>query len=195
MGRKLGFTLVETLVVISIIAVLAGLLFPVFASARRSARRTVCISQLRQIGLALQMYRQDNEEYPLHLSAINDAYVKDPRIFVCPQDPNDGQYPGDPRMEGTLYLPSGVSYDYIPRWKLAADLGWWEPPPAIGRGKWDDLTPISSCQWHWATTFNTQWTENQQGARGWQMILTAGGTVRKLRVEDPIADFTPEKYR
>jgi type II secretory pathway pseudopilin PulG len=176
-------------------SILAALLFPVFASARAAARRTTCISNLRQLGLGLQMYKQDWGEFPLQMSDINSAYVKEPKIFVCPNDPLEGQHAGNPRLEGNLYLPTGVSYDYVPRWQTASDLGWWGPPPAFGNGKWDDLTPIADCQWHWATTFNTQWATNQKGARGWQMILTAGANVRKLRVEDPIDLFTPDRYR
>ncbi|MCW3096653.1 MAG: prepilin-type N-terminal cleavage/methylation domain [Chthonomonadaceae bacterium] len=57
-----GFTLIELLVVIAIIAILAAILFPVFAKARESARRTVCISNVKQIGLAWMMYVQDNDE-------------------------------------------------------------------------------------------------------------------------------------
>lgn len=193
--RRRGFTLVELLVSIAIITLLAALLFPVFAAARGAARRTVCISNMRQIGLALQMYRQDNEELPPRLSTVNDSYVKDPRIFLCPNDRLDGQHDGNDRMEGNLYLPTGVSYDYVPRWVTAAELGWWQPGPKYGRGKWDDLTPVADCQWHWATAFNTTWSKNQAGARGWQLILTMGGSVRKVRVEEPIEDFTPERYR
>ncbi len=57
--RHIGFTLIELLVVIAIIAVLAAILFPVFAQARAKARQASCISNLRQIGTALAMYRQD----------------------------------------------------------------------------------------------------------------------------------------
>lgn len=64
MARK-GFTLVELLVVISIIAVLAAILFPVFASARGKARQTQCMSNLRQAGMALSMYVSDwDDTYP-----------------------------------------------------------------------------------------------------------------------------------
>src|SRR5262245_37679801 len=122
--RRLAFTLVELLVVIAIIALLAALLFPVFAAARARARRTTCISNLRQLGMALQMYKQDYEELPPHLSDIDATYVRAPLLFRCPNDPKQGQHPGNPRMEGILYLPSGVSYDYVPRWEVAQALGW-----------------------------------------------------------------------
>jgi prepilin-type N-terminal cleavage/methylation domain-containing protein/prepilin-type processing-associated H-X9-DG protein len=64
-----GFTLIELLVVIAIIAILAAILFPVFSQARERARRTGCLSNLRQIGMAFQMYIQDNDEtYPWLIS-------------------------------------------------------------------------------------------------------------------------------
>jgi prepilin-type N-terminal cleavage/methylation domain-containing protein len=60
-----GFTLIELLVVIAIIAILAAILFPVFARARESARRATCLSNLKQLGTAFQMYAQDfDETYP-----------------------------------------------------------------------------------------------------------------------------------
>lgn len=58
--RRAGFTLIELLVVIAIIAILAAILFPVFASARESARRAACINNLRQLSLAHRMYSDDN---------------------------------------------------------------------------------------------------------------------------------------
>jgi len=60
-----GFTLIELLVAIAIIAILAAILFPVFAHARAQAQKTTCLSNLRQIGMAVQMYLQDHDErYP-----------------------------------------------------------------------------------------------------------------------------------
>ena len=68
--RRRAFTLVELLVVIAIVALLAAILFPVFATVRGKARQTVCISNLRQIGLAVQMYAQDYDGiFPYALDA------------------------------------------------------------------------------------------------------------------------------
>jgi prepilin-type N-terminal cleavage/methylation domain-containing protein/prepilin-type processing-associated H-X9-DG protein len=60
--RRNGFTLIELLVVIAIIAILAAILFPVFAQAREKARQATCLSNMRQAGLATQMYMQDYDE-------------------------------------------------------------------------------------------------------------------------------------
>src|SRR5690349_4121179 len=57
-----GFTLIELLVVIAIIAILAAILFPVFAQAREKARQTTCLSNTKQMGLGLMMYAQDYDE-------------------------------------------------------------------------------------------------------------------------------------
>ena len=61
-ARRRGFTLIELLVVIAIIAILAAILFPVFAQAREKARATSCLSNLHQIGMANLMYVQDFDE-------------------------------------------------------------------------------------------------------------------------------------
>jgi len=71
MHRKQGFTLIELLVVIAIIAILAAILFPVFAKAREKARQTSCISNLRQLCIAVLSYAQDHDElFPLKVDPL-----------------------------------------------------------------------------------------------------------------------------
>ena len=88
-----AFTLIELLVVIAIIAILAAILFPVFAQARESARQTACLSNLKQMSLAVSMYVTDNELYPVYSypspslvrwHTILQPYMKNEQVFVCP---------------------------------------------------------------------------------------------------------------
>jgi prepilin-type N-terminal cleavage/methylation domain-containing protein len=67
-----GFTLIELLVVIAIIAILASILFPVFARAREKARQASCVSNAKQIVMGTLMYSQDNDEVcPLYFSGLH----------------------------------------------------------------------------------------------------------------------------
>ena len=192
--RRTAFTVIELLVVVAILSVLAAILFPALARVRAEAKRTACIANLRQIGLALGMYREDYEELPPMLSNITPAYVTAPALLVCPNDVRAGQFDGNVRLEGNTYLSSGVSYIYVPRWRIAYELGWWETGP-FSSGKWGDLTPVVECPWHWARKFKPDQEKNDATAKGWQLELMMSGSVRKIRVEDPIEAFTPDKYR
>ena len=83
--RKQGFTLIELLVVIAIIAILAAILFPVFAKAREKARQAKCMSNLRQLSLAIMMAAQDNSEtFPAANQWQNASGVTGDGIFDCP---------------------------------------------------------------------------------------------------------------
>ncbi|MDQ3812730.1 MAG: DUF1559 domain-containing protein [Armatimonadota bacterium] len=100
-GSAQGFTLIELLVVIAIIALLAAILFPVFARARENARRSSCLSNLKQIGLGLAQYTQDYDELFIRAWYVNNQpddtthwkwngaifpYVKSEQLFTCPSD-------------------------------------------------------------------------------------------------------------
>jgi prepilin-type N-terminal cleavage/methylation domain-containing protein/prepilin-type processing-associated H-X9-DG protein len=94
MRNRSAFTLIELLVVIAIIAILAAILFPVFASAREKARQTSCASNLKQLGLALMQYEQDFEETTMPVNYYGQgyagylySYVKNADVFGCPDDP------------------------------------------------------------------------------------------------------------
>ena len=107
-AKNSGFTLIELLVVIAIIAILAAILFPVFARARENARRSSCTSNLKQVGLGMLQYSQDYDELMVRTSygvGLGDGrsdgspgnfkykwmdaiqpYTKSTQIFVCPSD-------------------------------------------------------------------------------------------------------------
>jgi prepilin-type N-terminal cleavage/methylation domain-containing protein/prepilin-type processing-associated H-X9-DG protein len=128
--RNKGFTLIELLVVIAIIAILAAILFPVFARARENARRASCLSNLKQIGLGMAQYTQDyDEHYPVYFpgNGISGArpygwadaispYVKSDQIFQCPSDP---ARPGANNPENSGY--SDYAYNFwIGGWRTVS---------------------------------------------------------------------------
>jgi prepilin-type N-terminal cleavage/methylation domain-containing protein/prepilin-type processing-associated H-X9-DG protein len=121
---KKGFTLIELLVVIAIIAILAAILFPVFARAREKARQSSCLSNVKQIALAVLMYTQDYDEtfppqYNFYRPLLDDyptawdrhswkvglvPYIQNDQILVCPSMAAEGS------DEHWMYHPQNGGY-------------------------------------------------------------------------------------
>lgn len=125
---KKGFTLLEILVVIAIIAILSAILFPVFSSVKEKARQTTCLNNIKQLGMGMQMYIDDNHETlpVVYEKKYEDEglsrwqqkiypYVKNQQVYICPnRDVN-----ADPRFEYTsphslcAATPGyGMNYEY-----------------------------------------------------------------------------------
>ncbi len=147
-NRKSAFTLIELLVVIAIIAILAAILFPVFAQAREKARAISCLSNMKQLGLSIYMYVQDYDEtYPecvdqsVTMSSVPYSYllwshrvypyVKNGQVWKCPSNSKGT----DSFAYGPGAVPDGVAKAYagVPTFKqvysanMQIMVPWWAP--------------------------------------------------------------------
>jgi prepilin-type N-terminal cleavage/methylation domain-containing protein len=159
--RRKGFTLIELLVVVAIIVILAGILFPAFASARRAAYNAACLSNLKQIGLAVSMYDQDYDEaFPVACAQVDrligkaqidnngqpyqtpflwevvTPYIKNATIWRCPGDVGFTLGGGKIRIQPSAYQEFGSSYNYN------TDLVWDGPDndPFVTVSRWAPMT-------------------------------------------------------
>ena len=123
--KKSGFTLIELLVVVAIIAVLAAMLLPALSQAREKARQSVCMANLKQMGLAFHLYAQDNNDFcpgyrPIGTGSFWFSYLasyiggtstKIRRVWVCPSHPR--------RRESSFYATYAMNSRLTsPFWKM-----------------------------------------------------------------------------
>jgi len=128
--KKKGFTLLESLVVVGIIAVLTAILLPALSTARRNARRHLCFNNLRQIGLAFQMYADDwYHSYPVDVNSLHSSttytdadkkgtlysyYIKKdaPETFWCPGTLHSHSKPTESEIENGSKIEKSYAYVY-----------------------------------------------------------------------------------
>ncbi len=211
LGR--GFTLIELLVVIAIIAILAAILFPVFARARENARRASCQSNLKQIGLGVLQYVQDyDENYPVanytppggtqrSWRQLIQPYVKSADLFRCPSNPAN-----------TQTADAAVPAENIPEIKTSYGLnerfgnGYWNGSAFVVSGvklaaiektsqkilagettqNW--VTGMSGRNWYDGWAGDWLWGSNFAGHLSTTVVLFADGHVKSLR---PTATGSP----
>ncbi|MEA3400184.1 MAG: DUF1559 domain-containing protein [Armatimonadota bacterium] len=150
---KRGFTLIELLVVIAIIAILAAILFPVFARAREKARQTACLNNVKQISLAFMMYANDYDEFlpPLNNGNasgtywwmdLTEPYMKNRDILACPSAPRK------PYAYGAMFAT------------LALDRWSWNPGASASLAEIDkpaEAVMLSECEREGHPEYNMVW--------------------------------------
>lgn len=136
-AKRRGFTLVELLVVIAVIAILAGMLLPALQKARQSALAAACSSNVKQIGLATTMYAGDYEDYLPTFGGANDATIRMRPNFLSRLHPYvaNGAFPKTGRGPGVYYCPAGMD-----------ETCWWGIPGA-DRGL--ATSPVTGYAWNW----------------------------------------------
>lgn len=182
---RAAFTLIELLVVIAIIGVLAGLLFPALRRAKEEGRRTYSRNNLKQIGLGIVLYKDDNNDKPpLFLfkpgrgtvfpgvnSEYLERYLGGTNIFICPSDRTRGHIPMDLGWEyfgtpgtftGSYAYHTGAPQQVLPEGKI-----WLKEQ----LDRWGSRFIVAACPWH--RHLMSGWTQTKP--TGW------GGTPTKIK--------------
>jgi len=196
--RRNAFTLIELLVVIAIIAILAAILFPVFAQAREKARQTACLSNLKQIGVALIMYQSDyDSQYPpsqlgtapliVSWPTMIQPYIKNEQVFVCPST-SPTTFAADTNfMVPTTKVYTGQTQTGVSFGLLTGGDGTQAQPFQVnrlsyGRNLITDCPTTSVCSSNSWFTPNFKTTANSKSG-----FVTTGTTISvvEAQVEDP----------
>ena len=175
-----GFTLIELLVVIAIIAILAAILFPVFAKAREKARQTSCLSNLKQLGLAIMQYAQDYDERIIGYVGgtgnpspawyqVVEPYLKNTQILACPSaNLGTNAYGWNNELAGstaigTILQPAATV--------LVADAGRFVYP-----------TPSDMDPGTWGLSGNCHWQITWPGSGPWTSGSCQGTCTRRIHI-------------
>ncbi len=206
--RDTAFTLIELLVVIGTIAVLAAVLFPVFASVRERARQTSCASNQRQIGIAITLYAQDSDDlYPygadpldktadywaLDPQALSDVqampylhdilapYLHTPAVWHCPSDSGSDKLAewGDPITVSATVFPAHPSAYQAFGTSYKYNTAFALQHKIVGASAYT-LTEIGPSEFVILADLNGSWHGNGEAAEYAHMSLFADGHVKRL---------------
>ena len=179
MRRRKGFTLIELLVVIAIIGILAAMVFPVFARARESARKAVCLSNVKNIALAIQMYIGDYGAW-FAWGATQDAQVYFDNVPSTPREDCNRAMKGNPYLREAVLLDEYIRNRDVWRCPSAKVMngaqtilppgskGYWLNNYAVDHQSWmqdywDGTNAVAACNWvfpsGWGGTVTDSWLQ------------------------------------